>query len=544
MDSRSRKFAAALTALGADEGEERSHGIDDDFLELINQQLQTVDVSRASDGVQLHDDTDEKTKGDCHNRSGRTAVVASGLLVTINFQASSKAMDEQMLMNVLTTGSFSIRVEFMDKESKLLEAEAERSNSRLKQMKSANKKMSATRMQLHSAIKETETKSSRCLEHFDEMEIKAVTILSGCLSSSYQLMDVFPKPDVEKDDPFEDYHQILEGLSSLREPVINRFKHQVEDIQSLEQEIPTPEHIAADLSVLQELSTEAWMASVASAEEAAFDEEIGGIVNALSQDDQIDLSEFLSEDTITASESAMGVVAVDVNAELAAASKLDQVNILRNKKNALDDAIRLFKEHILPPLQAMHDCLSAMHAKTVEAEALLGALGEEIEAVADSVHAAEPPKETTVGDEHDDLLLFSRLSDFFKLHEHSRPKGAPPLVLLDAEDIKNEVKLWMEYEATLLKAEHQILANIPPSLENLTAKHAPLLSAVYKYSPLNSSRPFSDSPQLTEVKKNTQAKVDALGETLAQIQKDVELIESRQAQKKFSLFVSKWTTKK
>ncbi|KAL4266080.1 hypothetical protein AB1N83_003710 [Pleurotus pulmonarius] len=540
MDSRSRKFAAALTALGADEGEERSHGIDDDFLELINQQLQTVDVSRASDGVQLHDDVRAALIGIALEKPEMELLMRRRKEIAITEADALLSLPPGYLL----PSTSNIRVEFMDKESKLLEAEAERSNSRLKQMKSANKKMSATRMQLHGAIKETETKSSRCLEHFDEMEIKAATILSGCLSSSYQLMDVFPKPDVEKDDPFENYHQILEGLSSLREPVINRFKHQVEDIQSLEQEIPTPEHIAADLSVLQELSTEAWMASVASAEEAAFDEEIGGIVNALSQDDQIDLSEFLSEDTITASESAMGVVAVDVNAELAAASKLDQVNILRNKKNALDDAIRLFKEHILPPLQAMHDCLSAMHAKTVEAEALLGALGEEIEAVADSVHAAEPPKETTVGDEHDDLLLFSRLSDFFKLHEHSRPKGAPPLVLLDAEDIKNEVKLWMEYEATLLKAEHQILANIPPSLENLTAKHAPLLSAVYKYSPLNSSRPFSDSPQLTEVKKNTQAKVDALGETLAQIQKDVELIESRQAQKKFSLFVSKWTTKK
>lgn len=81
----------------------------------------------------------------------------------------------------------------MDRESQLLEAEAERSNSRLKQMKwvgwdsgsncnlmlsgrSANKKMSATRMQLHSGIKETEAKSLRCLEHLDEMEIKVARL--------------------------------------------------------------------------------------------------------------------------------------------------------------------------------------------------------------------------------------------------------------------------------------------------------------------------------------------------------------------------------
>lgn len=56
MDSRSRKFAAALTALSADEGEELPHGIDGDFLELIHQQLQTVDVSRGPDDVQLYDD--------------------------------------------------------------------------------------------------------------------------------------------------------------------------------------------------------------------------------------------------------------------------------------------------------------------------------------------------------------------------------------------------------------------------------------------------------------------------------------------------------
>lgn len=137
----------------------------------------------------------------------------------------------------------------------------------------------------------------------------------------------------------------------------------------------------------------------------------------------------------------------------------------------------------------MHDCLSSMHAKTVEAEALLGALGEEFEAVVDSVRAAAPPNETAVRDERDasnDVLMFSRLSGFFKLHERelgpvlyerdiltrrvrlaSRPKAAPPLVLLDTEDVKNEIKLWMEYEETLLKEECQILARLPASLENL-----------------------------------------------------------------------------
>lgn len=99
--------------------------------------------------------------------------------------------------------------------------------------------------------------------------------------------------------------------------------------------MPTPEEIADDLSVLQELSKEAWRASVTSAEEAAFDEEIRTVINALSQDDQIDLDDFLSGDTTTAS--TPEVVGVAVEAELAAAMKLDQVNILQNKKSALDD---------------------------------------------------------------------------------------------------------------------------------------------------------------------------------------------------------------
>lgn len=49
-------FAAALKVVSGGEGEKLLHGIDDDFRELITQQLQTVDISRASDDVQLHDD--------------------------------------------------------------------------------------------------------------------------------------------------------------------------------------------------------------------------------------------------------------------------------------------------------------------------------------------------------------------------------------------------------------------------------------------------------------------------------------------------------
>lgn len=56
MNSQSIKFAAALDVLGVGEGEEPPHGIGDDFFQLICDQLQTVDISRASDDVQLHDD--------------------------------------------------------------------------------------------------------------------------------------------------------------------------------------------------------------------------------------------------------------------------------------------------------------------------------------------------------------------------------------------------------------------------------------------------------------------------------------------------------
>ncbi|KAJ8697103.1 hypothetical protein PTI98_006908 [Pleurotus ostreatus] len=460
----------------------------------------------------------------------------------------------------------------MDKESQLLEAETEHSNSRLEQMKSATKKMSTTIMQLRSAIKETEAKSSQCLEGFDEMEIKMAVALSGCLSSSYQLMDVFPKPGVDlcsvspqrttTDGPFVSYDRTLEGISSLRKPVIEQYKRRVADIHAIAQEIPTPEEIAADLCVLREPSTEAWRASVRLAQEAAFDAEIRAMVDALSQDGQIDLGEFLSGDdttkttTTTTAGYSPGREVVDVEAELAAALKLDQFNILQNKKTALDDALRSFKERVLPPLQAAHDCLSSMHAKTVEAEALLGALGEELEAVADGVRAARAsapppkpkPKDSAAGDNGrgacGDHGAFAHLCDFFKEREPSRPKGAPPLVLLDTEDIENEINLWTAYEAALLEDEQRLLARIPPSLENLSASHAPLLSAIYQHSPLNSSPPFSDSPRLASVTRITQAKADALAETLARIQKDIESIESRQAQKKLSLFVSKWTAKK
>ncbi|KAF9494197.1 hypothetical protein BDN71DRAFT_1449324 [Pleurotus eryngii] len=520
-------FAAALNVVAGGEGEEPPHGTEDDFLELINQQLQTVDISGASDDVQLHDDVRAALIGIVLEKSEMELLTRRRKEIPITADEDSLL---SMPLGYLLPSTSNARVECMDKESQLLEAETECLTSRLKHMKSATKKMSTTRTQLRSAIKETDAKSSQCIERFDEMEIKMAIALSGCLSSSYQLMDVFPKPGVDlcsvspqrttTDGPFENYRRILDGISSLRKPVINRYERSVDDIHTIEKEIPTPEEIAADLPVLQELSTEGWRASVRSAEETAFDEEIEAIVDALSQDDRVDLSEFLSEDDTTTAEYSPEREFVDVEAELAAALKLDQINILRNKKFALDDAIRSFKEHILPPLQAMHDCLSSMHAKTVEAEALLGALGEEIEAVDDSVRAATPPKGTTAeGDASDDSLMFARLCDFFKSREASRPKGAPPLVMLDAEDIKNEINLWTAYEATLLEEEERLLARVSPSLENLSANHAPLLSATYQHSPLNSSPPFSDSPHLAEVKRSTQAKVGALAETLAKIQK-------------------------
>ncbi|KAJ8697102.1 hypothetical protein PTI98_006908 [Pleurotus ostreatus] len=562
-------FAAALKVVGGDEGGEPPHGIDSDFLELIHQQLQTIDISRASDDVQLHDDVRAALIGIVLEKSEMELLARRRKEIPVTPDGDALL---SMPPGYMLPSASNSRVECMDKESQLLEAETEHSNSRLEQMKSATKKMSTTIMQLRSAIKETEAKSSQCLEGFDEMEIKMAVALSGCLSSSYQLMDVFPKPGVDlcsvspqrttTDGPFVSYDRTLEGISSLRKPVIEQYKRRVADIHAIAQEIPTPEEIAADLCVLREPSTEAWRASVRLAQEAAFDAEIRAMVDALSQDGQIDLGEFLSGDdttkttTTTTAGYSPGREVVDVEAELAAALKLDQFNILQNKKTALDDALRSFKERVLPPLQAAHDCLSSMHAKTVEAEALLGALGEELEAVADGVRAARAsapppkpkPKDSAAGDNGrgacGDHGAFAHLCDFFKEREPSRPKGAPPLVLLDTEDIENEINLWTAYEAALLEDEQRLLARIPPSLENLSASHAPLLSAIYQHSPLNSSPPFSDSPRLASVTRITQAKADALAETLARIQKDIESIESRQAQKKLSLFVSKWTAKK
>lgn len=231
---------------------------------------------------------------------------------------------------------------------------------------------------------------------------------------------------------------------------------------------------------------------------------------------------------------------VDVRSELSRAWNLDQHEALQARNAALFEAIEAFETEVVSPLAQIQDDLFAKNELVAEAEAVLGALAEELEdAVEDAEDARQIvlPGHATNAHMHADLE--AQLKAMLKSTEGVRPPDAAPLILLDQNDIFEELRLRLRITAQSVRSEQTQTASLAADLQKLRSSHNALLDVVYANAPVNTSPPFGSSPATATIERDAREKKDHLAEGAKLLSADVATMESQKSQRRLDAYLKK-----
>ncbi|KAJ7188888.1 hypothetical protein C8R46DRAFT_1341532 [Mycena filopes] len=374
--------------------------------------------------------------------------------------------------------------EYLVSEATRLETETEILKSRLHQTKIASQSLSHAIKFIASEIEKTDRDVSGAEERLSELSLHADAALLASAKSSLEVMNECALIDPARDE------STVSALTSARSTAIDRFGSQIRAIDALAQRLPTPADIQAECGRL---------------------------------------------------DAALRAQGLDVGAELEAAWARDQAALLDARRAVLDEAIVTFSDTLLPPLAALHDALTSTDAHRSEARALVSALHEELQDLIEDLHAAETPKDQTPEpEESTDAELQARLTSVLKQLKDLRPPDAPPLVLLSEDDVLNELRAVYARDALAHREEETWIANLLPSLRKLETAPAPLLSATYAHSPMNTSAPFASPPDVRSARIDARTKADALASAIGTMQEDVKTLSTDRAKRRLEHFVVKW----
>ncbi|KAL1761869.1 hypothetical protein FB107DRAFT_268637 [Schizophyllum commune] len=249
---------------------------------------------------------------------------------------------------------------------------------------------------------------------------------------------------------------------------------------------------------------------------------------------------------------------VHVWRELSQAWNLDQLETLRAHEGALDSAVNALEAEVLNPLSDIQDELVAKSTLIADAEAVIGALAEELEeAVEDSEEAKQAVAcMTGASDLRHANDLESRLKATLKSSEGAskgprssitivmqiagnRPAGSPPMILLNQQDILEEVQLRLKASADSAQQELVKANTLAAELRNFRSSHSALLKTVYANSPVNSSPPFAASATTSTAEQFARGKKDRLAEGAKLLSTELTMIDLERTQRHLDTFIKR-----
>ncbi|EPT00401.1 hypothetical protein FOMPIDRAFT_1122783 [Fomitopsis schrenkii] len=239
---------------------------------------------------------------------------------------------------------------------------------------------------------------------------------------------------------------------------------------------------------------------------------------------------------------------VDVKEEVARAWCIDQQAILHARETVADQTAGVLTEGLLPQLSALRAELAARTAHAVEQEALVSALIEELEEIADDVAGvnvkqaylagAHPGADGDAPKKRAHEMLEDGLTELLKRTQGLRPRDAGPLVLLEREDIVKELEAVRERAEGADRAEQAWASNLVPNLAQLSDGHAELLSLVYESAPVNTSPPFGPPSEARTLQGSVKEATEHLNAEVQRLEKETQVNE--RDKRKLTAFVEKW----
>ncbi|KAJ7108454.1 hypothetical protein C8R43DRAFT_187702 [Mycena crocata] len=426
-------------------------------------------------------------------------------------------------------------------EATLLERETEVLKSRIHQTKLASQSLSKAIKFIASEIERTNNDIVAAQDSLSELSLSADAAIVASVDNSFAALDVLV-PDngaiqgtyysiprnltsLSSGSADESPHAATSAASAVSSTVADRFQSQMQAIDALASRVPCAAEVQAEgarLDATLNKPRAEGKTLVSLAADAAFNLEVVRLCEKL--EDPGTGRDALASMIAEKPEQSSRLTAVDVKAELEHAWALDQAAVLDARGAVLDETIAALSTALMPPLKALHEELSATDAHMREAQALISALREEIGDIVDDARAAKQPHELSddAGDAEQtkDEQLQASLTQLLMQLKDLRPQDAPPLVLLNQEDILNELRSVYDQDEKSRRQEEAWVAGLLPTLRDLETAHAPLLDAIYANSPMNSSPPFAFPDDIQRVQADAKVKAEDLEGAVAKLQED------------------------
>ncbi|KAI0795137.1 hypothetical protein C8Q75DRAFT_730940 [Abortiporus biennis] len=426
-------------------------------------------------------------------------------------------------------------------ESELLDNEANKLRYRLKHAKAASQSLKHTSKKLQTIITQLDRDIQQEQELSNELSIKIDATIAGVVSSAHQLLDMQCNPN-NKDHNADSFRTRLLTLSKNRSEVVSNAERRFSELQDATDSLPTPEYVNEEASRLhkkfEELNTRCDPEKLFN---AAYEQELGKILAKLktSEDFEQALVDIMSE--AESAEDTIPDTRIDVQREIERAWEHDQLAILLAKEKVLDETQSFVDENLLPPLRRLSDDLKSAQDDYFETEALVNALLEELEEIADDVENA---KNATLDDngievsKHLQEYRNNALKEKLKELRHLRPNDAQALVLLDDEDLDKEVSSLRARQDSLRQQEEEWLKELQSVLHKLSETYEPLTEAIYKNSPVFTSPAFGPDKEVEQLGHDARGQAEKMTDAIIRLQKDTTL--GSRVIRKMNTFVEKW----
>ncbi|KAI0753161.1 hypothetical protein C8Q80DRAFT_496992 [Daedaleopsis nitida] len=437
------------------------------------------------------------------------------------------------------------RAEIAQSEAELLEQQTEPLKHRLKASKAAAKGLKEAIQTLQQQIQASDDTIQDQQQRLSEISAQADDAITRHTNLALHTLGDAELSRTQPAIP-DGYKSEIAALTASRTAVARTVKQLYRDLDNGYESLPVASELEHEASILHAKMREVTRSINADKlVETAYIEELGRMAKRLEGSDGTqELARIRDSAPETATEDSSTVkVDVDIKLELERGGRMDRLTLLAAQEKGLDAALNYMGDQLLPRLQQTYDNLQARSAFASEKEAIVSALIEELEDINDAVESAK--RLTEPGDsngESPEALLESDMITLLKgLLGGARSSvegGTRPTVLLDRADLAAELSSLSQQLVASQQAEEKWSCGLRDRIADLSASTAPLLSAAYAYSPVNTSPPFAQSPEQVALLEGTRAKARELTDAAIRLQKEAEL--SSRDKRKLAAFVEKW----
>ncbi|KII95571.1 hypothetical protein PLICRDRAFT_34473 [Plicaturopsis crispa FD-325 SS-3] len=399
---------------------------------------------------------------------------------------------------------------YMDNESELLEAEVASLKHRLTVTRTIGQQTAQTVKALREAVADADSSIAANEERLGALSIRADTSIVNSTNAAAVLLGTVATKFTGEKNP----KAMLSALSSARTQVIEHYQDSIHAATVACASLPSVDVVRCEGLRLAD-------AIVASPQYR----------HLYNMSQRLDHGEPI-RDILVNEDAETSHLSRDSVYELERAWSLDQAEVMSAQSHALDAAIATFRDTLLSPLKHLHDRLSARDAHDREAEALVGALLEEVGDVTDDVREARRYAEYFRAGNAG--ISENVVSDALKHVKDLRPTDAPPLILLDRADILAELRR-VDRDRISAETEESWVKCLPHELSSLSHADSQLFSVVYEHSPLNTSPPFLPPPSAAD----GEAAANHIHHEIARLQKERADALSARTMRKLGAFVEK-----